>query len=99
MPHLIVESGPSEIRECGHDATCGDLIRKQGFRRQREKYAQIEKEALAIVWAIERFKFYLLGGPFEVETDHRPLVSIFKPSSTPPGRIERWVLKLQDQHI
>ena len=60
-----------------------------------KRYSQIEKEALAIVWSIKRFNLYLLGREFEVETDHRPLVQIFKPTSVPPGRIEKWILKLQ----
>lgn len=59
------------------------------------RYCQTEKEALAIVWSIEKFRLYLLGRDFELETDHRPLTAIFKPTSHPPGRIERWVLRLQ----
>lgn len=59
-------------------------------------YSQVEKEALAIVWAVKRFEIYLLGRDFEVETDHRPLERIFRPTSAPPGRIERWVMKLQE---
>lgn len=59
------------------------------------RYCQTEKEALAIVWSIEKFKLYLLGREFELETDHRPLTMIFKPTSQPSGRIERWVLRLQ----
>ncbi|XP_058817207.1 uncharacterized protein K02A2.6-like [Topomyia yanbarensis] len=59
------------------------------------RYCQTEKEALAIVWSIEKFQLYLIGREFELETDHRPLATIFKPTSRPPGRIERWVLRLQ----
>lgn len=60
-----------------------------------KRYCQTEKEALALVWAVERFSIYLLGRRFELETDHKPLEAIFKPSSRPCARIERWVLRLQ----
>ncbi|XP_062556923.1 uncharacterized protein K02A2.6-like [Armigeres subalbatus] len=59
------------------------------------RYCQTEKEALAIIWSVEKFQFYLIGREFELETDHRPLTAIFKSTSQPPGRIERWVLRLQ----
>ena len=36
------------------------------------KYAQIEKEALAVTWSCERFTNYLLGMTFEIEMDHKP---------------------------
>ncbi|XP_055615315.1 uncharacterized protein K02A2.6-like [Toxorhynchites rutilus septentrionalis] len=60
-----------------------------------KRYCQTEKEALALVWAVERFSVYLLGRKFELETDHKPLEAIFKPTSRPCSRIERWVLRLQ----
>lgn len=59
------------------------------------RYSQTEKESLALVWAVERFYYYLSGLEFELVTDHKPLEAIFKPSSKPPARIERWVLRLQ----
>lgn len=59
------------------------------------RYPTIEKEALGLVWAVERFRMYLLGISFELETDHQPLERLFRPSSTPSARIERWVLRLQ----
>nr|XP_029715890.1 uncharacterized protein LOC115259456 [Aedes albopictus] len=59
------------------------------------KYPPIEKEALAIVWAVERFRIYLIGITFELETDHRPLETVFTRTSRPTLRIERWLLRLQ----
>lgn len=60
-----------------------------------KRYCQTEKEALALVWAVERFHFYLFGRSFELVTDHKPLEVIFSPKSKPCARIERWVLRLQ----
>ena len=40
-------------------------------------YAQREKEALACVWACEKFPTYVLGMRFMVESDHKPLVALF----------------------
>lgn len=60
-----------------------------------KRFSQTEKEALALVWAVERFKLYLLGIRFELETDHKPLEIIFGKNSRPCARIERWVLRLQ----
>ena len=59
------------------------------------RYAQTEKEALALVWACERFHIYVYGREFELETDHKPLECIFGKTSKPSARIERWVLRLQ----
>ena len=42
--------------------------------------AQIEKEMLSTVFAIERFEQCVYGRPVKVETDHKPLESIFKKS-------------------
>jgi len=59
------------------------------------RYSQTEKESLGLVWAVERFQFYLTAIDFELVTDHKPLEAIFKPTSKPSARIERWLLRLQ----
>ena len=60
-----------------------------------KRYSQTEKEALAIVWACERFHVYLYGIEFELYTDHKPLETIYSSRSRPCARIERWILRLQ----
>ena len=62
-----------------------------------KNYATIEKECLAIVFACERFNQYLARREnISVETDHKPLESIFKKSLlSAPCRLQRMLLRLQ----
>ena len=61
-----------------------------------KRYAQIEKEALAVTWACERFATYILGMKFHIETDHKPLVPLLgtKHLDSLPPRILRFRLRL-----
>ena len=60
------------------------------------RYSQTEREALALVWACERFHLYVYGLPkFDLVTDHEALKVIYSRKSKPSARIERWVLRLQ----
>ena len=59
-------------------------------------YSQIEKELLAIVFGITKFSNYVYGRIPTVESDHRPLETIFKkPISSAPPRLQRLLIKLQ----
>lgn len=53
------------------------------------RYTQVEKEALAITWACERFSTYILGKLFTIETDHKPLIPLLgdKSLNSLPPRI------------
>ena len=61
------------------------------------KYSTIEKECLAIVWAIRKFRHYLLGAQFTLRTDHKPLewLDSAKRSRSHSQRLERWSLELR----
>lgn len=60
-----------------------------------KRYAQIEKELLAVAFACFKFYDYIYGKPVTVKTDHQPLVSILKrPFHTVPARSQHMMLKL-----
>lgn len=59
------------------------------------KYSQVEKEALAVAWACEKFHLYLYGCEFDIITDCKAVELIYgNPKSKPKARIERWCLRL-----
>lgn len=62
------------------------------------RYPQTQKEALAVVWGVEKFSYYLLGREFEIFTDHEPLEFIFIRSKACDRRsltrAEGWALRL-----
>jgi hypothetical protein len=60
------------------------------------RYAQIEKELLAVTFGLERFNQYTYGVEVTVENDHKPLESILKKSlAQAPPRLQRLLLRLQ----
>ena len=63
-----------------------------------QKYSQLDKEALALVFGIKKYHQYLCDRHFELKTDHKPFTHIFDESRPIPtmasGRIQRWALTL-----
>lgn len=59
-----------------------------------KKYCTMEKECLAIVWAVKKFNIYLYGKEFTLQTDHQPLIYLNR-AKYENGRIMRWALFLQ----
>ena len=63
-----------------------------------KRYSQLDKEALAIVFGVTKFRQYLLGRHFYVVSDHKPLLYLFGESrAVPPlasARLQRWALTL-----
>jgi len=60
------------------------------------RYAQIEREMLAIVFALERFNQYTFGRHVHIESDHKPLEMILlKPLARAPRRLQLMMMRLQ----
>ena len=63
-----------------------------------KNYSNIEREALSVVFGVEKFKHFLLGTKFLIRNDQKPLVKLFAHnlgvSNSCSARIQRWSLKL-----
>lgn len=63
-----------------------------------QNYAQIDREGLAVVFALNKYSKFLLGRKFVLRTDHRPLIHIFNPSKPitkiANARLIRWSVLL-----
>ena len=66
--------------------------------KSEHNYAQIEKEALSIVFGVKKCHQYLCGRKFLLVTDHKPLTTLLGPKSERPtlaaARLQRWALLL-----
>ena len=63
-----------------------------------KRYAQLDKEVLAIVFGVTKFHVYLFGDSFMICSDHKPLQHLFNPSKAisamASAHIQRWALLL-----
>ena len=65
-----------------------------------QRYSQIEKELLTLVFGLEHNHYYTYGRRVTLWTDHKPLVSIAsKPLVSAPKRLQRLMLRLQHYDV
>ena len=67
----------------------------------KTRYAQIEKELLAIVYGCDHFEPYVYGREVvHIETDHKPLeMIVLKPLDSAPKCLQRMLLQLQKYNV
>ena len=65
------------------------------FNEAQENYSTTEKEMLAIVFACENFRPYILGSHVIIHTDHAAIKYLMAKKEAKP-RLIRWVLLLQE---
>lgn len=61
-------------------------------------YSTTEREALAVVWAVNKFRGYIEGSEVTIASDHQPLRWLMTLKS-PSGRLARWALVLQSFNL
>ena len=76
----------------GHENVISYASRSLSDREK--KYSATEKEALAVVFAIDHFRAYLLDRKYTVVTDH--LAFRWLHFFNPKGRLGRWVMDLKE---
>ena len=92
-----------DSEQCSHIEWKMDLKKPIAYASRtlapaEKRYAQIEKEGLAIVFGVTKFRQYLLGREFTIISDHKPLLGLFSHTRSIPqmasARILRWALTL-----
>ena len=75
---------------------CPIAYASKALTSTQQSYPQIEKEALALRFACEKFHPYIFGKELILETDHKPLESIFlKTLDRVPPRLKRLMLDVK----
>ena len=68
----------------------------RSLSKNEKNYSQIDKEALSLIYGIQKFHTYLYGRKFMLVTDHKPLTSILGPKKGVPSVaaacLQRWAL-------
>ena len=76
------------------------LIASKSLTDTERRYANIEREMLAVIYACEKFHTFVYGKPFKVLSDHKPLEMIhLKNLGAAPPRLQRMLLRLQGYDV
>ena len=79
---------------------CPVTYASRALTETEKRYAQIEKEALSIVFGLSKFHLYTFARPVIVHNDHKPLEAIFKkPLHKAPKRLQGMFLKIHQYDV
>ncbi|CAL4225020.1 unnamed protein product, partial [Meganyctiphanes norvegica] len=92
LSHRIVEGNKSYLQPIAYAS--------RSLTSAEMNYAQIEREGLAVVWAVKYFRQYLYCRHFTLQTDCSALIKIFGPKNDlggcAIGRMSRWCVDLME---
>ena len=72
----------------------------KALTKTEQWYSNIEREALGVIWELERFHYFIYGKSCTIHTDHKPLQTIFeKKLSNCSVRIQRFVLYVKGAEV
>ena len=73
-------------------------FKSRKLSQAERNYSQLDKEALAIMFGIKKFHKYVYGRPFQIVTDHKPLLGLLGERKAIPvtasPRLQRWAITL-----
>ncbi|KAG5883822.1 hypothetical protein JTB14_036939 [Gonioctena quinquepunctata] len=86
----------SHLDECGKEVPIA--FHSRTLLSSERRFAQLDREALALIVGVKKFHNYIYGRNCEIRPDHKPLLEIFGnhksiPEVIPP-RMLRWILIL-----
>ena len=92
LSHRITEHGKTYLKPIAYAS--------RSLQPSEKNYAQIDREGLAVYWAIKHFSQFLLGRKFELHTDCSALARIFGSKNDfggmASGRLNRWAIFLME---
>ena len=94
--NLAIGGVISQIDDIGKERPVGYASR--ALKGAEKNYSVLEKEALGIVWMLERHRFILVGHKIIIKSDHRPLRDLFKKQNM-NARQARWIERLLEFDI
>jgi hypothetical protein len=62
------------------------------------RYSTCEQELLAVVYALQKFRIYVIGHPVTVYSDNKAL-SFLRRCNLTSGRVTRWIMQLQEYDL
>ena len=83
----------SQVDENGKERVVQYLSKQ--YNESQMKWSCIEREAYAMVYAVQKLRHYLVGQKFTIVTDHRPLKWLME-GECKNAKVQRWALTLQE---